>query len=233
MSSESREHSTSGFAAQLSTALQKHFAKHQGRLLVTKKIILLQLWAKHCRKILRKVNTGKTLSHLHPIPLIFKRNFSERLKSAPKFNVSGNIPGLKFGSQTNLFLFFLFFTKCLLMVRAEDRLLGQTDPGSEPAQPFLHSLQYVSYTTLSQAVQKLFALSFFWLYEVYYLGNYTRNCTKQMVSSPIDARQISRLTIIPLPCYTNNINLTDGYFAWSLIENSLEKNITVFKPFLP
>lgn len=214
MASESKEHFTSGFTTQLSTVLRKHFARHQWQLLVTKKIIpIATLSAKHHRKVLRKVNTGKALSHLQPIPFIFKRNFSECLKSTPKFNVSGNIPGLELGSQTKLFLFFLFFPKCLLMVRAEDRLLGQTDPGSEPAQPFLHSLQYVSYTTLSQAVQKLFALSFFWLYEVYYLGNYTRNCTKQMVSSPIDARQISRLTIIPLPCYTNNINLTDGYFA--------------------
>lgn len=234
MASESREHFTSGFPAQLSTVLWKHFAKHQWRLLVTKKINpIATLWANHFRKILRKVNTGKTLPHLHPIPFSFKRNFSERLKSAPMFNVSGNIPGLKFRSQTNLFLFFLFFPKCLLTVRAEDRLLGQTDPGSEPAQPFLHSLQYVSCTTLSQAVQKLFALSFFWLYEVYYLGNYTRNCTKQMVSSPIDARQVSRLTIIPLPCYTNNINLTDGYFAWSLIENSPEKIQLSLSPFFP
>lgn len=164
MASESREHFTSGFAAQLSTVLWKHFAKHQWRLLVTKKIIpIATLWTNHFRKILRKVNTGKTLSHLHPIPFSFKRNFSECLKSAPMFNVSSNIPGPKFGSQTNLFLFFLFFLKCLLTVRAEDSLLGQTDAGSEPAQPFLRSLQHVSYTTLSQAVQKLSALSFFWL----------------------------------------------------------------------
>lgn len=98
------------------------------------------------------------------------------------FNVSGNFPGLKFRLQTNLFLFFLFFPRCLLAARVEDRLLGQMDPWPEPAQPFLHSHIAVCFPHYpvagsAEGICSLF-LSFFWLYEVYYLGNYARNHTK-------------------------------------------------------
>lgn len=124
------------------------------------------------------MNTGK-IPVLRLIPASPKRDNFEHLKSFPMFDVSGNFPGLKFKSQTNLFLFPLFFPRCLLVVRVEDRLLGQMDPWSD-RHSILYTLilQYVSQTTLSQAVQKVFALSFSWLCEVYYSGNYARNCTK-------------------------------------------------------
>lgn len=140
MASESKEQFTLVFPAQLSTVLRKHFAKHQWGFLVLKKknLPIATIWANHFRKTLRRVNAGKTPA-LHPIPSSPKRDFLEHLKSSPMFNVSGSFPGLKIRSQTNLFLFFLFFPRCLLAVRVEDRLRGQTDPQSEPAQPFLHS----------------------------------------------------------------------------------------------
>lgn len=95
------------------------------------------------------------------------------------FNVSSNYPGLKFGSQKNLFLFFLFLPRCLITVEVEERLRARRTLGlSQHSPSYTLILQYVSCTTLSQAVQKVFALSFFWMYEVYYLGDYARNCTK-------------------------------------------------------
>lgn len=80
--------------------------------------------------MLNKVKAEKVPA-LHPIP----SRDREDLKSSHMFNNNGNSPGLKFRSQTNQLLFSLFFLRCLLVVTAEDKWLGQADPQSEPARP--------------------------------------------------------------------------------------------------
>lgn len=73
--------------------------------------------------MLNKVKEGK-IPALHPIP----SRDREDLKSSRMFNNNGNSPGLKFRSQTNQqLLFSLFFLRCLLVVTAEDKWLGQAD----------------------------------------------------------------------------------------------------------
>lgn len=101
-----------------------------------------------------------------------------------------------------------FLSVCLRSGQKTDCWARQTLGLSRHSLPYTHCSMFPTLPCHRQCRNYLLFLS-----SGYYLGNYTRNCTKQMVSSPIDTRQVSRLTIIPLPCYTNNINLSDGYFA--------------------
>lgn len=138
MASESRGQFQLAFPAPLSTLQQKYFAKHQWGFLVKKNIYIFKnaivtISANYSRKMLKRMNADRTPTP-HPI---LPRDW-DYLKSSCTFNGSGNSPGLKFRSETNWFLFSLFFLRCLLAVAVEDKLLGQTDLRSEPAKPFLH-----------------------------------------------------------------------------------------------